>query len=272
MAAALMSLGGRGVEETQGTLTTYFEPPEDPDAFAEEAGRRLEDWTGLPGIRPSWAWQLQEDWETFWRQGISTRRITDRIVVHPSWLTPEVRGGDVVIQLDPGMAFGTAEHGTTRGCLRLLDGRVSHGDRVLDVGCGSGILSIAAALLGAHEVLAVDSDPLACEAARDNAVVNGVAETVQVVERSVTASWLAALEPFDEVVANLETHLTLPILPDLAAATRPGGWLILSGILADERDEVIRAARVHAEAGALLEAEDRDGEWWTGAFRPRSGS
>jgi ribosomal protein L11 methyltransferase len=272
MAAALMSLGGRGVEEKHGALTTYLEPPEDPEAFVAEARRRLEAWTGLSDIRPSWTWQLQEEWETFWRRGLATRRVTDRIVVHPSWLDPETRSGDVVIQLDPGMAFGTAEHGTTRGCLRLLDGRVSGGDRVLDVGCGSGILSIAVALLGARKVLAIDSDPLACEAARDNAGVNGVAAAVEVVERRVTPSWLAALEPHDGVVANLETRLILPLLPDLAEVIRPGGWLILSGILADERNDVIQAVERHADTGATLEAEDRDGEWWTGAFRPWRGS
>lgn len=267
MAAALMSLGGRGVEEKADLLTTYLEPPPDPDGFAARARGHLEAWTGESDVHLSWAWQLHEDWESVWRRGLEVRRVTDRIVVHPSWLDPRGGEGDVVIQLDPGMAFGTAEHGTTRGCLRLLDGLVARGERVLDIGCGSGILSIAAALLGATQVLALDLDPLACDAARENTVVNGVEESVIVEERRVTPDWLAGAGSYDGIVANLETHLILPLLPGLLGAVRSGGWIVLSGVLVGERQDVIREVGIHDGPSAALRDEDHDGEWWAGAFR-----
>ena len=206
-----------------------------------------------------------------WKRGLGVRRITDRIVVCPSWLEAGVQPGDVVIQLDPGMAFGTAEHGTTRGCLRLLDGLVVGGEQVLDIGTGSGILAIAAARLGAANVRAVEMDPLACEAAVENAAANGVSDRVLVEEVAVTDGWMADLPVRDGVVANLETHLLLPLLGGLASSTRPGGWLLLSGILVDERDAVVAAVR-HVQAGMSLEAEEVDGAWWSAAFRRSEGS
>ena len=137
---------------------------------------------------------------------------TDRIVVHPSWIEPtDLRGEDIVIMLDPGMAFGTAEHGTTRGCLRLLDGAVRDGDRVLDVGAGSGILSIAAAHLAAASVVAIEGDSLACEALAENLDRNGVSERVEVVEAWATHASLVARRPVSGIIANIEAGLLKPL-------------------------------------------------------------
>jgi len=266
LADGLISLGGRAAQESGGTFTTYLPAPADPVHFAEEALRALEAHTGLTDLHVSWSWQVQEDWAELWKRGLGVRRVTDRIVVRPSWLEFDGRPGDVVLRLDPGMAFGTAEHGTTRGCLRLLDGLVTGGEQVFDVGTGSGILAIAAARLGASHVRAVEMDPLACEAAEENADANGVSDRVLVEEGAVTESWLAGLPLQDGVMANLETHLLLPLLAGLARGTRPGGWLLLSGILIHERDRVV-AAVGDVQAGMDLEAEDVDGEWWSAAFR-----
>lgn len=271
LADDLIALGGRGAEERDGVLTTYLPPPEDPHTFARRAADRLGARTGRDDLIVTWRWQAQEDWSELWKRGLDARRVSERIVVHPSWVEPEVREGDIVIRLDPGMAFGTAEHGTTRGCLRLLDSAVTSGDRVLDVGTGSGLLAVAAAALGAASVRAVDLDPFAVEAARENAATNGFTGRVAVERARVTAGWLAGAAPFDGVLANLETHLLLPLLGGLARVTRPGGWMILSGILADERWSILDRLRVNPEAALRLEAEDRDGAWWSGRFRRRAG-
>ena len=267
LADGLIRLGGRGVEERDGAFTTYLPPPDDPDRFVQGALTTLKEHIGHGDLDVEWRWQRQEDWEELWKRGLAPRRVGPRIVIHPSWMEPDVGPGDVVIQLDPGMAFGTAEHGTTRGCLRLLDGLIQSGETVLDVGTGSGVLAIAAALLGAETVHGVETDGLACHAARDNAAVNGVAHRLHIEEKTVDAAWLSAHTPVDGVVANLETHLLLPLLGGLWACRRPDGWMILSGILGHERDQVVEAVVEASRGAARLVDEDRDGEWWSGAFR-----
>ena len=151
----LLEVGGAGVEESSDTFTTYLPPPEELDDFLATVRSRLNAFAPGRG-QLEWGWQPHEDWEELWRQGLGPRRITPRIVVAPTWDTPVKNPGEILITLDPGMAFGTAEHATTRGCLRLLDGRVQQDDRVADIGSGSGILSIAAVHLGAKKVLAVE--------------------------------------------------------------------------------------------------------------------
>jgi ribosomal protein L11 methyltransferase len=178
--------------------------------------------------------------------------------VTPTWETPAVGPGDVVITLDPGMAFGNAEHGTTRGCLRLLDAALTPGGRVLDVGTGSGVLSIAAALLGAHEVVALEADPFACEVARENLASNGAADRVTVHEAWARADTLASYGTFDGVIANIEGKTLQALLPGLRSCARPGGWVILSGLLADEAGSLLDLAKA---LGLSAEAEDADGEW-----------
>ena len=110
----------------------------------------LREATGLDHIALTWCWQDHRDWSVLWRQGLGPRTVTDRLVVTPSWCEAEAPEGAVVVTIDPGMAFGTAEHETTRGALRLMDRALSPGERLLDAGCGSAILAISAARLGAR--------------------------------------------------------------------------------------------------------------------------
>jgi ribosomal protein L11 methyltransferase len=159
----------------------------------------------------------------------------------------------LVVRITPGAAFGGADHPTTRACLELLEPRVQPGDRVLDVGTGSGVLAIAAALLGAAHVTAIEADPLACREARANVALNEVADRVDVVEARARPGFLPGEGPFDAVTANLEGAHLLPLLPTLASAVVPGGWLAVGGLVAPERDAAIDAAH----AGGLELVEER---------------
>lgn len=261
---ALVALGARGVVEDADRFVAWFEEPDDADAFARDAGQRLADETGTSDLEVDWRWQEHEAWAESWKRGLRPRRIGERLVVHPSWKPPrDRRPDDLVIVLDPGMAFGTAEHGTTRGCMRLMEHAVTAGDRVLDVGAGSGILSIAAARLGASKVVAVEGDRLACEALRENLDRNRADRHVRVVETWCDAEALAAMGPFDGVVANIETGLLRPLIPGLAAAVDHDGWLIVSGILEDEWSAV---AADLVDRGFDPPEVDEDGEWRSGRF------
>lgn len=255
----------RGVEERDEGLVVYLPPP--PDGL-EALVPRLVAGLGAAGIALDPAaidlgWQPHEAWADRWRQGFETRRISPRITVTPRWIPAEAPEGGVVVVVEPGLAFGTAEHPTTRGCLRLLDPRIRGGERIADVGAGSGILAVAAALLGAARVLAVELDPWACNAARENAALNGVEARVEVRSRAVGPEFLPGEAPFDGLVANIEAPILHPLLTGFARGLRPGGWLILSGVLTHQAPEMVVRA---AQSGFRLEAEDGEGEWWSGAF------
>ena len=268
----LLSLGARAVEERDGEFITHLPPPDQPADFLVRAARILRDASGLDDLELSWSWQVHEDWASTWRQGLAPRKLTDRLIVSPSWCksdADEIAGGDsVVIVIDPGMAFGTAEHGTTRGALRLLDRALAPGQALLDAGCGSAILAIAAAKLGAAKVLAVDLDPYATEAARDNVTANGVSDRVSIETGVIGPVWIAASGPFDGILANIQTGVLVPLLASFAAALGAGGWLILSGILDEEWSLLASAAADH---GFSLVDRDADGEWRSGWFECRPG-
>ena len=149
-----------------------------------------------------------------------------------------------------------------------MDRALSPGERLLDAGCGSAILAISAARLGAHHVLAVDIDPYACEAARENAAVNGVTDSVGIEGASVTPAWLGGRGPFDGILANIQAGVLVPLLESFAGALNPGGWLILSGITEEEWLGVFGSA---ALLGFRLEEVDAEGEWRTGWFTRRVG-
>jgi ribosomal protein L11 methyltransferase len=200
----------------------------------------------------------EADWAEAWKAHFPVLRVGRRIVIQPTWLEHAAQTGDVVIDLDPGMAFGTGLHPTTRLCLALTERAADRGAlggaRVLDVGCGSGILAIAAAKLGAASVLGVDVDPIAVEATTANAAANNLSDRIGARDGSLPSG-----EPAHDVVL---ANLIATVLIDLAAALRdelrPGGVLVASGIFADREGEV-RAAFL----AAGLELRDRiaEGDW-----------
>jgi|DewCreStandDraft_1066081.scaffolds.fasta_scaffold00356_32 ribosomal protein L11 methyltransferase len=213
------------------------------------------------GLRPALRTRTvrAQDWADAWKEHFHVERVGRRLVIRPSWRPFTPQPGDVVIDLDPGMAFGTGQHPTTRTCLELLEEHVRLGDVVLDVGTGSGILAVAAVKLGAARCLALDVDPQAVRVARDNAARNGVAERVQVAEGTLTADD-ALRHAFDLAVANITAAAVAALAPALATALRPGGTLIGSGIVADRLDAV-RAAL--AAAGCSVTDVRVVGDWRT---------
>jgi ribosomal protein L11 methyltransferase len=258
VAEGLLALGGSAVHDQDGALISYLSPPEDLDVWLTLARATLHN-------EFEWRWQEDEDWAEKWKRGLQPRRIGRHFVVAPSWTTPEKRAGDRVIIIDPEMAFGTGEHATTRGALRFLEQVVTPGDRVLDVGAGSAILSIGAALAGAREVLAVEYDEDAILNARDNLTRNLVDEVVTLKMAMVDEQFLQPhAGSFDVIAANVLSSVLRPLLPAFCATLKPAGFLILGGILESEADEMIDAAR---GAGFTLKAEDLEEEWWGGLFR-----
>ena len=195
------------------------------------------------------------DWSEAWREHFTTLRI-GRLVVHPSW-EPADGGDALAISLDPGRAFGTGQHATTRLCLAAIERECARGDAVLDVGTGSGILALAAARLGAASVDALDSDPDAVESAQENVRRNSLEGYVRV-SRGTLHPERAAEAAYDLVVANISSAVVRELLPAAAWALRPGGRLILSGFMADRAQEVAVAARAASLAEVIVE---QDEEW-----------
>ncbi len=205
----------------------------------------------------------EANWAERWKSHYTPQRIGKSFYVVPTWIEPDARESDRVIRMDPGMAFGTGLHPTTRLCLAALERHVAGGDAVLDIGTGSGILAIAGALLGASEVAAIDLSPDAVEIARANAERNGVHLLVQ-------AGELHELEPaeYDVVVANLLASTIIELAPALIPRLRPGGIVISSGILVDQRDTVEEALTT---VGLAKVEHMVSGDWVATAFR-RDGS
>jgi ribosomal protein L11 methyltransferase len=197
----------------------------------------------------------EADWANAWKDHFSTFRAGRRVVIQPSWLSYTPVDGDVVVSLDPGAAFGTGLHPTTRRCLQLLEDVVRPGDSVFDVGTGSGILALAARGLGAREVVAVDVDPIAVSVARENVALNRAESIVTVGSGSADAP--PANRQFDVVVANIIARILVELAPALAARVRPGGALIAAGIIAERSDDVVEA---FAREGLVVERYV-DGDW-----------
>lgn len=183
----------------------------------------------------------EQDWVRLTQSQFDPIRISDRLWIVPSWhVAPDPAA--INLELDPGLAFGTGSHPTTKLCLEWLEANVSPGVSVLDYGCGSGILGIAALKLGAADVLGIDIDPAALTAAADNAARNGV-------HMRLAPSSAPLVETFDRVVANILTNPLMLLAPLLAARLKPGGRLALSGVLESQAAQVIAAYAPHIDLG-----------------------
>jgi ribosomal protein L11 methyltransferase len=249
--AALFEAGSEGVHEAGDELVTHF--PGDRDAEAIVAAVLAADETAqvsatlIPAV----------DWAEEWKKGVGAHEL-GRLSIVPPWLT-EGRDPASTVVIEPEMAFGTGEHQTTRGVVRLLPGVIREGDRVADLGSGSAVLSIAAAKLGAAHVTAIELDPDSIANAEENVVRNGVADRVTVIEGDA-ALLLPLVAPVRVVLANIISSVLLDLLPTIAAALTPDGEAVLSGILLEEREMMLAAL---ADMGWDIRAEDAEGLWWS---------
>jgi ribosomal protein L11 methyltransferase len=265
------------------------------DARAEETRQRIEQalWhfgqlraVGPLSVRPL----EEEDWANAWKQHYTIQRIGARTVIVPSWLEYAPQPHDIVLRLDPGMAFGTGLHPTTQLCIGFIEKYVTPGMQVLDLGCGSGVLAIAAAHLGAT-VLALDTDPIAVTATRENVQRNGVGGLISVAEGSLGGGaalehWLYGTmndeqrrmnsaednadrssfiaDRFDLIAANIIARVLAALAGDMAGALNAGGTLIASGIIADREHEVTAA---FTAAGLVPLERRQEGDWVALVYR-----
>lgn len=242
-------------------LKAYFPPTGDVPALCRQVRERLVWLAGIiPGLVPELAEVVpvrQEDWAEGWKQHFGAVRLGRRLVVKPTWEAFAADPDDVIVELDPGMAFGTGTHGTTRLCLEALAALFDSPSpplSVLDVGTGSGILAIAAAALGAQRVLACDIDPEACRVAAENARHNGVSDRMEVTGRPLAQ--LAG--KFDLVLANILAEENIRLAGELVGRLAPGGALVLSGILREKEEAVAAAFAAFALNGPQITRQE---EW-----------
>lgn len=260
---ALLEWGAPGlIEEAAGKgirLTAHLSHP--PRGFGRGLRAYLAALGEASGVPGPFAVRLTRrrdpGWATRWRRFHRPLRF-GRLVVAPSWREVALTPGEVLIRLDPGMAFGTGQHPTTASCLRALAAWMRPGLPVLDLGTGSGLLALAAARLGAGPVLALDTDPCACAAAAANCRRNGLAAAVRICCGSLDA--LAPRATFALIFANLTAAAHLDLLPALATHLAPGGRAALAGILEEQAPPVRRAVRA---AGLAVAGRHRAGEWIT---------
>lgn len=212
----------------------------------------------LPMPQPQWKIVADEDWADAWKKHYKPVRLGERILVRPLWIDVELRDSDIEIALDPGMAFGTGTHPTTQLCLEALERMVTSGIDVLDLGCGSGILSIAAAKLGATKVIGIDIDQLAVDATIENAQQNGVADKIKA-HRGGLDTVITSARRYDLVVVNILAKIIIAMCDEkLGETVRPGGKAIFSGVIESQTEAVEEALR---KTGLEPTARYQQGDW-----------
>jgi ribosomal protein L11 methyltransferase len=218
---------------------------------------------GLPIPAAQWDLIDEEDWSSTWKEHWQPQKIGDRILINPAWLPPPEASDRLVLQLEPGVAFGTGEHATTQLCLEALEMRLGEGTApnqiIADVGCGSGILSVGALLLGAQQVYAVDIDPLAVKSTVENGVLNGFnADRLISAEGSLDRLTQMVAGSVDGIVCNILAEVIIDLIPQMAAIAKPSTWGILSGILLEQAKPV---ADTLEDNGWIVAALWRRQEW-----------
>jgi ribosomal protein L11 methyltransferase len=264
--ALLFELGAEGVEERDETtlaknaksgkvtLVAAFATRED----ADQAILELEE-----SLSPRYEEVVGDAWRDAWKEHYKPYAIAEGLVVRPPWEAYEAKAGEKVLELEPGRAFGTGLHETTRLVVKAIKEHASEaqGKLVIDVGCGSGILALAALALGAERAIAIDNDPEAIDVTRENAARNALSERIEASTTDVAA--LDATAPL--VLANIEAHVLIPMAPALIARVEPGGLLFLSGVLVPQTESVKAAyvERMDVLATPVL------GEWTLIALRKK---
>ena len=257
LVADLADLGFDAFEDAEDALVAYA-PVSRWDGPTQEAVARLADAAEAGLVETEIV--ADRDWNAQWEASLQPIE-AGPFVVAPSWTeVPPDLAGRRILRIDPKMAFGTGYHETTRLVLRLLADVVPEGARVLDLGTGTGVLALAALSLGAETALGVDIDPWSVANGHDNAALNGLADRLVVREGSLDVVPEAG---FDLVVANIIRSVLEPLLPELVARAAPGAPVVLSGLLATERERVVD---VMQSLGASLTAEGTENEWWGGVF------
>jgi len=260
IAALCHELGSCGLQcveaGDEARLTVYYPPEAALDSLAPQLAAALAG-AGLEHSVSAWEWEGERDWLHQWRAFYKPVWATPQIVVHPPWLPVATRPDQVAISIEPRMAFGTGGHESTQLCLQGIGELDAAGLRCLDVGTGSGVLSIALVHLGASQVVAVDVDPVAVENAQYNAAQN-LAEDVSRLEVRHGSVEAASGERFDLIAANIEGHLLRPLLGPARQCLAPGGKAVFSGILGRERAAFEVALR---EAGFEPLSHRSKNEW-----------
>lgn len=267
-----------GPLDDQVTVRAYLPIDAELDARrrqAEEALWHLRQIVPMP--EPAFREIAPRDWENAWKEHYHVLRVGSRFVVKPSWRKHDAQPGDVVIELDPGMAFGTGLHPTTQMCLQAIETHMPAGARVLDLGTGSGILAVAAAKRGAASVLALDTDPIAVESARDNARRNGVESVVRVEAGSLESlrpitnapslsTWGAGIATFDFALVNILAKIIIQLCTDgLAEKVNPGGLAVFAGLI-DTQESEVRESLERVGLSVIERVQDKD---WVGLIARR---
>ncbi len=251
IAAAMFQAGAEGVHEDATRLITHLPAEQDPQAFVD-AVRQAD-----PALTAEHAALEDVDWSERWRDRITSHRL-GTLTVTPPWLADGMDPASTVI-IEPAMAFGTGEHPTTRGVVRLMQGAIRDGDSVADLGAGSAVLAIAAVKLGASRAFAIEMDHDSIANAEENVERNGVTARIAVLEGNAE-ELLPLVAPVRLILANIISSVLLELLPRIAASLAPGGQVILSGILLEERPRMLEALAAH---GWVVEDEDAEEQWWS---------
>ncbi|MGB3207225.1 MAG: 50S ribosomal protein L11 methyltransferase [Crinalium sp.] len=211
---------------------------------------------GMPLPVTHWHLIDEEDWATNWKQYWQPQEIGDRILIYPAWLQLPEASERKILRLDPGMAFGTGTHQTTQLCLEALEMRLgsdTNNQVIADLGCGSGILSIGAVLLGAKKAYAVDTDPLAVLATVSNRELNNISKDQVLVEKGSIKKLIELIDqPVDGLVCNILAEVIIDLIPEMSALVKPSSWGILSGILLDQIKPVADTIEQHGWSVATL--------------------